>query len=110
MIGKEVIGEKLVPITDVKKILEKRKKDGELTYEQKVSLEYAQEFGKTTHAKVQKALEKLTSQGIDEKTATKIIDVRPKTKAEIKLLFEKVRSRISEDQVKKILGVVASLE
>lgn len=110
MIGKENLGEKPLPVTEVKRLLEKRKKEGELTYEQKVSLEYAQEFGKAAQTKVSKAIEDLASQGIDERIAVQIVNVQPKTKEEVKLIFEKVRSRISEDQVKKILDIVASLE
>jgi DNA-directed RNA polymerase subunit F len=109
-IGKQTISEKPVSVSEVRKILEERKEKGELTYEQKVTLEYAQEFGKVGPKKLKDAMEKLTDLGIDEKTAVRIIDVRPKTKEELKLIFEKTRLGLKEEQIKKILDIAAELE
>jgi len=110
MIGKQVISEKPVSVREVREILEKRKEKGELTYEQKVSLEYAQEFGKAKPKKAHEVIEKLRKEGIDERTAVKLVDLQPKTKEELKLVFEKVRFRLTEDAIKKILDTVAELD
>jgi DNA-directed RNA polymerase subunit F len=107
MIGKQVVTEKPVPLVSVRKILEKRKEDGELTYEQKLVLEYVSEFAKTGIRKTEEAVEKLKELGIDEKKAVKIIDVLPKTKEEVKLIFEK--NPPSEEQIKKILDIAAGI-
>jgi DNA-directed RNA polymerase subunit F len=109
-IGKQVISEKPISISEVKRILEERKERGELTYEQKVTLEYAQEFGKTGPRKLKDALEALKDIGIDDKIAVRIADVRPKTKEELKLIFEKSRLGLKDEQVKKILDIAAELE
>ena len=109
-IGKQNVTEKPVSVSEVKKILEDRKERGELTYEQKVTLEYAQEFGKIGPRKLKEALEKLKDLGLDDKIAVKIIDIKPKTKEELKLIFEKTRLGLKEEQVKKILDISAELE
>ena len=109
-IGKQTLSEKPISVSEVKKILEDRKEKGELTYEQKVTLEYAQEFGKIGPRKLKEAAEKLADLGIDEKIAVRIIDVRPKTKEELKLIFEKTRLGLKDEQVKKILDIAAELE
>ncbi len=109
-IGKQTVSEKPVSVSEVKKILEDRKERGELTYEQKVTLEYAQEFGKTGPRKLKEALEKLADMGIDEKVAVRIADVKPTTKEELKLIFEKTRLGLKDEQVKKILDIAAELE
>ena len=110
MIGKKFLGEKEVTLSKVKSILEKRKERGELTYEQKLSLEYAQAFGKTGIRKIKEALEKLEKLGIPVKIAVKIVDIKPKTKEEVRLIFEKVRFSLKEDVIKKILDIAAELE
>jgi DNA-directed RNA polymerase subunit F len=109
MIGKEIKTEKSVTVSEVRDILEKRKEKGELTYEQKVSLEYAAEFGKNSLKKSRDAVEALKDMGIDEKLAVKLVDVAPKTKEEVKLIFEKVRFDLKEANVQKILDIVAEL-
>jgi len=109
-IGKQNVTEKPVSVSEVKKILEDRKERGELTYEQKVTLEYAQEFGKVGPRKLKEALEKLIELGLEEKIAVKIIDIRPKTKEELRLIFEKTRLGLKEEQIKKILDISAELE
>ena len=55
------------------------------------------------------ALEKLKAEGMDERVAVKILDIMPKTKEELGLIFEKVRFDLSDAKAKKILSIVASL-
>jgi len=110
MIGKQTVSEKPISVPEVKKILEERKERGELTYEQKVTLEYAQEFGKTGPRKLKEALEKLADMGIEPKMAIRVADVRPTSKEELKLIFEKTRLGLKDEQVKKILDIAAELE
>jgi len=110
MIGKEIIEEKPVTLSEVRQILTTRKKDGELNYEQKVSLEYVNEFGKTAVSKAREAVEKLKAEDMDERLAVKILDIMPNTKQELALIFEKVRFDLTDTKSKKILAIVASLK
>lgn len=111
MIGKKMIATKPVPIVEVKKMLADVKKDREtLTYEQNVSLEYAKEFAAGTPAKVEKAIAQLTELGMDERLAVKMIDVLPKTREDVELVFEKERFPLTEEKIKKIVDIVATIE
>jgi len=113
MIGNQVISEKSVSLSEVKKILEDRKeseKKKEPTYEQKTTLEYVEEFGRVGPRKLKDALEKLEALGLDEMGAVSVIDLKPQTKEELKLVFEKSRHGFKDDHAKKILDVVASLD
>lgn len=110
MIGKKTIDDKPVSLSDVKAILSTRKETGELTYEQKVSFDYVKKFSKVNQKKITEAMESLVSEGIDEKTAVKIINVMPSNPEQIKLIFEKARFDLKEPQIKKILEIVKGLE
>lgn len=109
MIGKQIISTKPVPLVTVKKILDKRKDAGELSYEQKITHEYASEFGIGSQKKADEAVKELVDEGIEEKTAVKIVDIKPKIKEEVKLIFEKAKTQPKEDLVKKILKISSEL-
>jgi len=108
MIGKKILEDKPVTLAEVKEILQTRKDDGELTYEQKVTYDYAKKFGKSK--KVKEALETLIAAGIDDKMAVKLVNAAPKTSEQIKLIFEKARFTLKENQIAKILEVVKDLD
>ncbi len=106
----EVIEEKPVSIVEVKKILTQRKKEGELIYEQKAVLEYAKQFDKVKPKQVEEALKKLEEMGITEELRVKIVDVLPETVEQVKLLFEKQRKVLSDEEINKIIEIVAGLK
>ncbi len=109
MIGKKILEDKGVTLPEVRYILMNRKKLGELTYEQNVTYDYVLKFGKTSLKDMEKALKELTDEGIDQRVAVKIVNVKPATPEEVKLIFERVRFDVKEDQIKKILSVVKKL-
>ena len=49
---KEIVEKNLVPLAEVRRILEERQKEGELNYIQRITLEHAQRFTKisSSHA------------------------------------------------------------
>ena len=108
--SRKIVDFKPVSLVTVKKILSERKKDGELTFEQKVSLDYAKEFGKGKESAVEKAIKEITEMGVDDATAVKIVNVLPETELEVRLIFEKLRFDLKEDSIKKILEISKSLE
>lgn len=108
MIGRELIKRSDVSLGQVKSILEKRKKEGELSYEQKITLEYAKFQGKIGPRKAQELIEKLTQiSHVDEHIAVMIIDNQPKDVEDLLLFFEKKRNRPSDSEMKKILDLLA---
>lgn len=106
---KGVIETKAATLTTVKEILAERKKEGELTFEQKVSLDYAKEFGRGKEKDIGLMTLELQNLGIDEPTIVRIINVAPETREEVKLIFEKTRFDLKEDHINKILELVKSL-
>lgn len=112
MIGKQVVGEKPITLAEVRQLLEKNRKEGEaeeLPFYQKPVYEYAKAFGKTGVKKAQEAFEKLSELGLDAKTAVRIIDVKPETKEEVRLILEKTKIAAGPEKSKKILDIAADL-
>jgi len=108
VIGRELIKRSDVSLGQVKSILEKRKKEGELSYEQKVTYEYARSQGKIGPRKAQELIAKLMEiPSIDERLAVMIVDNPPKDKEDITLFFERKRNRPTDAEVKKILDLIA---
>lgn len=107
MIGKRVVKEKPVPLAEVLGVLEKTKKEGELEYWQRLTYDYAQKFAKLSPSKVKELMEELSKiEKIREHQAVAIIDLMPETKEDIELIFAKERTKLDDEEVKKILEVV----
>jgi len=104
----EVIGKKFLTLQEVRKILEDKKKsnkDEELTYEQKVTLEFAKEFGKGKVDSALKLVDKLKEMGVDDETAVSLVNVRPTSPELVKLFFEKSRLELTDDKIKEIISL-----
>ncbi len=107
MIGKRVIKEKPVPLAEVLSILEKTKKEGELEYWQRLTYDYAQKFAKPKANKAKELIEELLKvEKIREHQAVAIVDLMPETKEDMELIFSKERTKLEDDEVKKILEIV----
>ena len=106
MIGKRVNSSEDVPLYKVKDLLKEKSKEGELSYEQNLTYDYVKKFGKITPAKAEKLLEELKKvDGMDDKTAIKILDILPKEEEKLKLLVPK-DSTMDESKLKEILELV----
>lgn len=111
MIGKKVTEEKDISLSDVKNILTKRKKEGELSYEQKLSYDYSAEFGKLAVTRVRELIDELMKiEGIDSAVAVQITDTLPVDKDDLTVIFEKRRKTVSDADIKKILDLVAKAQ
>jgi len=111
MIGKEITDSKEITLSEVKNILTKRKKEGELSYEQKLAYDYSAEFGNLPVTKARALVEGLmTIEGIDDNIAVQIADTLPKDKIDLLIIFEKRRKSISDGDIKKVLDLVAKAQ
>ncbi len=111
MIGKEIIEDRDVSLSEVKNILTKRKKEGELSYEQKLSYDYSAEFGKLAVTKAKALVEELQKiEAIDSAVAVQIADNLPTTKEDVMVIFEKRRKTLDEKDIKKVLDLVAKAQ
>jgi DNA-directed RNA polymerase subunit F len=107
MIGKEVTDEKPVPLAKVLEILEKQKKRGELEYKQRLTYDYSQKFAELDVKKVEELIgELLKLEKIRGHQAVALVDLMPERKEDIELIFAKERTRLEEEDIKKILELI----
>jgi len=100
-------GERIVSLAEIKELLSLRKKEGELNYEQGIALDHASKFSKLTEKKGKKLVGELVGIGVKEEIAVKVADLMPVDEEDLKLIFSKERFVLDEEEVKRIMGVVA---
>lgn len=105
---KKVLTEKITPLSEVKEILESRSKEGELKYEQRLTLDYASKFAKIKSGKAEKFIKELMGavDKVKERQAIKIADLLPVTPDDVRVIFAKERFSLTENEIKKILEIV----
>ena len=110
MAGKKRYDTRLASIPEVLEILEERKKDGELGYEQTLAYEYATKFSKIKESEAKKMKKELVGLGVDEKLAIKFIEIMPDDASLVKLILamDKSRQPTEEETITKILAAVKS--
>ena len=107
MIGKRTARERPVPMAEVLRILEKEKKRGELEYGQRLTYDYAQKFAKLDAKKAGELMgELLKLEKLREHQAVALVDLMPETREDVELIFSKERTRLEEDDIKKILELI----
>lgn len=108
----ELIKERAVSAPEALKIMEKRQKDGELSYEQQNTLTHLEKIAKMP-AKDADALEKALS-GLDLKLSDKqtamLITLLPKNADEIRQILAQEKTDATDEQVKAVLDAVKSAQ
>ncbi|OIO21353.1 DNA-directed RNA polymerase subunit F [Candidatus Micrarchaeota archaeon CG11_big_fil_rev_8_21_14_0_20_47_5] len=106
MIGKNVLSKKPLCLAEVGEILEERKKDGELGFEQKASLDYCAKFSKLSFEDAKGVVEDLEKfAAIDEETRIKIVDVLPVHASQVRALLQKSKIALSEGEILEVLKI-----
>ena len=99
--------EEYLTLAEIKEILKKEQENRELNMEQKYALEHAEHFAKLSAKDSRKLVKDLVKiEPVTESQACKIADTMPKKPEEIKAIFIKERTGISDDAVTKILDKV----
>ncbi|MDO8427680.1 MAG: DNA-directed RNA polymerase subunit F [Candidatus Diapherotrites archaeon] len=105
LIGEQLLERKFLTLTEVKDLLNKRKKEKELTYEQDMALKYSKQFAKLTPAQTKKMIGELKEfPEITEEMAVKIADMVPSEMPILKLIIPK-EVKISEESLNKIFEI-----
>ncbi len=108
MLNEKVLSIKPVPLIKVKELLKEISKEGELTYEQGLTLKYVDKFSKIPRTKTEKLLEELMKiEGMTEEVAIKIADILPQNDEVLSLVVAK-KVKISNEDNAKILKIVKS--
>lgn len=101
----EVKGEKPVSWVEVKKILSKKEK--ELGYEQRNTLEYMKKFCKLSAKSTEQMMgELMKMEKLNEKHIMNIANHMPQDLDDIRLIFSNERVSLTPEDKKKIIGVV----
>lgn len=107
MIGKGVKKEKPVTLAEAYEILKERKKEGELEYGQSLTYDYTQKFASLDSKKVRELIKELLGiEKVREHQAVFLADMMPETEEDVRLIFAKERTSLSDDDVKQILEIV----
>ncbi len=104
----EVIESEYIPLASVKKILKKNKKT-DLTYEQKMALENANEFARINESNAKKIINKLKEldmRKLKDEFIIKIADMMPNNKEELLLILNTSKITFKDDEIKQILDII----
>lgn len=103
----EIINEKLITNAEAKEILTERKKEIELGYEQKNSLDYLKNYDKLTKKKADNMLEELKKMSnLRERQVISIINLLPDDLDDLRLIMEKDYTTLDDKEKKLILEIV----
>ncbi len=97
---------KQVTIAHVLDILETRKKDGELGYEQQLSYDYAKKFAKLEPKVGAKLVQELESLGISQKGAISIVDTMPAEMIQLKQILANEKKTVEQEVADKAMAIV----
>lgn len=110
-IPKELFEEISVTLAEVKEILKKRESEGELTYVQQVTLDYANKFCKySLEDALQLKEDIITKFNLSENAAIQIVNLftPPSTVLELNLILDKEPKTITEAQKSDLVILIQS--
>ncbi|MEM7819634.1 MAG: hypothetical protein QXD48_02285 [Candidatus Aenigmatarchaeota archaeon] len=103
----DVIVEEDVSIYDAKQILNERKKEKDLNYEQKICFEYLEKICNLSPAKLKDMINELSKISIlKPRYIALILNMMPDTDEEVETLFSKERTNLKKDEIKQIVSIV----
>ena len=107
MIGKEVKEQRPVTLAEVLKIMEKRKTEGELGFEQQATYDYLKARTLLSKKKAGEMLEEVAKlDKVTPEIAIKIVDILPKTEAQLSVIVAKERHSFSKAEMAEMLKIV----
>ncbi len=103
----DITAEDDVSVHDAKRLLEERKKDRDLVYDQKICLEYLEKVATLTPAQLKNVTEELGGISIlKPRYIAVILSMMPDTEEEVEALFSKERTNLKKEEIKKIVEIV----
>ncbi|MFH0948890.1 MAG: hypothetical protein V1802_00200 [Candidatus Aenigmatarchaeota archaeon] len=100
----EISSEETVSIAEAKKILEKRRDEGELIYEQKICLEYLDKVTKSDLSSMRDDLAPISI--LKPRHVALIINNMPETEDEVQAIFNKEMLNLKKEEMKQIVDIV----
>ena len=104
---KEIISEEEVTLPQVKKLLAQRAKEGELSFQQSITLEHASTFSRMAPAVATKLVERLIK-GYDltRAQAVQIVNIAPITVEELRSILDARSTNLTDEQMIEIVDLV----
>ncbi len=100
------VGEKFLTVEEAKELLEKRRKDAELGYEQQNALDYLEKFAKLSKSEAEKMRKELEALGIlSEKQVVWLVNVAPSKEETVKAILGQEKLELGTEQVKEVLKI-----
>ncbi|MEM0086909.1 MAG: hypothetical protein QW774_02675 [Candidatus Micrarchaeaceae archaeon] len=110
MIGKERSEASIATIYDAYEILDKKKKDGELGYEQQLAYDHIGKIKKLSKEKAEKLANELEEAGLSKKAIAKIVEIMPINELQLKQVLIIERKTFAEEEIKKMLDTIAKYQ
>lgn len=106
---KEIVSEEEIPLPQVKKLLSKRSKESELSFQQTITLDHASSFSKLAPAESAKLVDRLMSNySLTRFQAVQIVNIAPTTVEELRAILDSKSGDITDEQLSEIAEIVAS--
>ncbi|MDV3104751.1 RNA polymerase Rpb4 family protein [Thermococcus waiotapuensis] len=115
MIGRKKLEEHYITLAEAREILEKRHAEGmekgseeSMPYESRIGLEHARRFAKLNPERARELKEKLMGlfDWIDERLASKIVDLLPEDYFDVRVIFAKEEYMPTPEEAEKIVKLV----
>ncbi|MFX0107004.1 MAG: RNA polymerase Rpb4 family protein [Candidatus Hodarchaeota archaeon] len=104
---KEIVSEEEVTLPRVKKLLTQRGKEGELSFQQSITLEHASAFSKMAPAVADKLIDRLMkSYQITRAQAVQIVNIAPTTPEEMRTILDARSTDITDEQIVEIVELI----
>ena len=106
---KEIISEEEITLPQVKKVLTQRAKEGELSFQQSITLEHASAFSKMAPAVSVKLVEKLMKDyNLSRPQAVQIVNIAPINPEELKTIIDTRSSDLTDEVLIEIVDLIIS--
>jgi DNA-directed RNA polymerase subunit F len=107
----DITNEEDVTMTDAKRIMEERKSERDLVYDQKICLDYLEKVSTLTDKQTQTVVDELTKiQILKPRYIALILNTMPDTEEEVEALFAKERTNLKKEEVKQIVTVISKFK
>lgn len=104
---KEIISEEEITLPQVKKLLSKRGKESDLSFQQSITLEHASAFARMAPAKAVKSIERLKKNfDLSQYQAVQIINIAPTTIEELKTTIDLRTIELTDEQLGEIVELI----
>ncbi len=104
---KEIISEEEITLAQVKKVLTQRGKEGELSFQQSITLEHASSFSKMAPAVSVKVVEKLMKDyKLSRSQAVQVVNISPINPEELKTILDARSTNLTDEQIISIVDLI----